>query len=425
MLDRKFVRTNPDVVRRALRDRGESADLSELLRLDEERRNLLVKVDTLKKERNEVSQKIGRLKAGGQDSEAEEHIGRMRQVSDDIKALDDTLKSLESSMHSIEVLVPNIPHPTVPVGSDESANRVLRTWGELPSLSFEPRPHWDLGEALGLMNFAAASKLAGSGFALLEGEGALLQRALVRFMLDVHVKEHGYREIAPPYLANRDTMFGTGQLPKLEEDMYRCDVDDLFLIPTAEVPVTNIHRGETLAEEALPIRYVAHSACFRREAGSYGKETRGMVRVHQFDKVELVKFCRPEDSYDELESLLADAETVLQRLGLAYRVVLLSTGDLSFAAAKCYDLELWSPGQQKWLEVSSCSNFEDFQARRIGIRYRPAEGGRARLVHTLNGSGVALPRLLVALIESYQTERGSVMIPEVLRPYMDGCSELV
>ncbi|MCK4547445.1 MAG: serine--tRNA ligase [Candidatus Eisenbacteria sp.] len=424
MLDRKFVRGNPDLVKKAMSDKNESADLDELLRRDEQRRALLVKVDTLKKQRNDVSQEIGRLKASGEQEEAETRIREMRKVSDEITDLDEALKGIDEALHEIEIRIPNIPHPSVPVGVDESANQTVRTWGERPTFPFEPLPHWELGDGLGLMDFQAASNVAGSGFALLKGRGARLQRALVQFMLDLHVREHGYVEVAPPYLANRETMFGTGQLPKLEEDMYFCEVDDLFLIPTAEVPVTNLHRNETLAERDLPIQYVAHTACFRREAGAHGKETRGMVRVHQFEKVELVKFVRPEDSYDELESLTANAETVLQRLGLAYRVVMLSTGDLSFAAAKCYDLELWGPAQRKWLEVSSCSNFEDFQARRIGIRYKPAGGGKARLVHTLNGSGVALPRLIVALLENYQREDGSVEIPEALVPYVDGMKEI-
>ncbi len=424
MLDRKFIRSNPDLIRKALLDKGESADLDELLRKDEERRNLLVRADVLKKQRNDVSEAIGRLKASGQGGEADQEIARMRKVSEEIKALDEMLKTIEEAMFAIESRIPNPPHPSVPTGADESANEVIRTWGDLPGFSFEPRHHWDLGEALGIMDFGAASNLAGSGFALLKGNGAKLQRALVQFMLDVHTKEHGYVEIAPPFLANRETMFGTGQLPKLEEDMYYCPEDDLFLIPTAEVPVTNLMRNRTLAAADLPVRYVAFTACFRREAGSYGKETRGLIRVHQFDKVELVKFCRPEESYDELESLVGDAETVLQRLNLPYRVSLLATGDLSFSAAKCFDLEVWSAAQQKWLEVSSCSNFEDFQARRIGIRYKPEDGGKARLVHTLNGSGVALPRILVALVENNQTEAGTITIPEILRPYMDGLTEL-
>jgi len=424
MLDRKFVREHPDVVGKALRDKGESADLDDLLRLDGERRRLLVDGDTLKKKRNEVSQEVGRLKGQGRDDEAGPRIAQMREVSDEIKAIDETLKSLEAEIAEIEIRLPNIPHPSVPVGRDESANALVRTWGEPPAFSFEPRHHWDLGEALGLMDSGAASRLAGAGFVLLKGWGARLERALVQLMLDLHIREHGYEEVAPPFLANRDAMFGTGQLPKLEEDMYHCEVDDLFLIPTAEVPVTNLHRGDTLREADLPVRYVSYTACFRREAGSYGKETRGLVRVHQFSKVELVKLVHPDRSYEELESLVEDAEHVLQRLGLPYRVALLSTGDLSFAAAKCYDLELWSPAQHKWLEVSSCSNFEDFQARRIGIRYKPSGGGKSRLVHTLNGSGVALPRLLVAVIENYQTEHGSVVIPEALRPYMDGLEAL-
>jgi seryl-tRNA synthetase len=308
----------------------------------------------------------------------------------------------------------------VPVGRTEDDNVVVRHWGEKPAFDFRPVPHWDIGEALDLIDFRRASVIAGSNFSLFKGQGARLVRALVAFMLDVHTRTHGYTEVWPPSLANRDSMAGTGQLPKLEEDMYLCNVDDFFLIPTAEVPLTNLHRGEILEGDLLPLCYTAYSPCFRREAGSYGKETRGLNRVHQFDKVELVKFVEPATSYDELENLVGNAEAVLRALGLHYRVNLLCTGELSFAAAKCYDLEVWSPGQERWLEVSSCSNFEDFQARRAGIRYRPSEGGKSRYVHTLNGSGVALPRTIIAIMETYQTADGKLRVPEALVPFMDG-----
>jgi seryl-tRNA synthetase len=316
--------------------------------------------------------------------------------------------------------IPNLPHPSVPIGRTEDDNQVVRVWGEKPEFNFEPVPHWDIGEALRIFDFQRGSAVAGSNFALFRGSGARLVRALIAFMLEIHTRQHGYTEVWPPSLSNRTCMTGTGQLPKLEEDMYRCDLDDFFLIPTAEVPLTNLHRDDIIDGARLPIRYTAYSPCFRREAGSYGKHTRGLNRVHQFDKVELVKFVVPETSYDELEGLVGDAEEVLQALGLHYRVNLLCTGELSFAAAKCYDLEVWSPAQNKWLEVSSCSNFEDFQARRAGIRYRPAPGEKARFVHTLNGSGVALPRTIVAILETYQTGDGRVKIPEALVPYMNG-----
>jgi seryl-tRNA synthetase len=330
------------------------------------------------------------------------------------------LKSLEENIEKLMLWIPNVHHPSVPVGRGEEDNKVVRAWGEKPQFDFEPLMHWDIAEALGIVDFKRGSTISQSNFVVFKGMGARLVRAIIGFMLDLHTKKHGYEEVWPPALVNRASMMGTGQLPKLEEDMYHCNVDDLFLIPTAEVPLTNLHRDEILDGADLPVYYTAYTPCFRREAGSYGKDTRGLNRVHQFDKVELVKFVAPETSYDELEKLVKDAEEVLQAFGLHYRVNLLCTGELSFSASKCYDLEAWSPAQKKWLEVSSCSNFEDFQARRMGVRYRPAPGEKARLVHTLNGSGVALPRTIIAILETYQTKDGRVRVPEVLVPYMDG-----
>jgi seryl-tRNA synthetase len=422
MLDLKLVRANPDAVRKAIHDKGETDNLDRLLALDEELRALLATADGLKRERNEQSERVAALKREGQD--ASEIVTRMRDVAVRIKEQDEAIGKLRADVRALELTIPNVPHASVPVGRTEDENVTVREWGEPHPLAVRPVPHWEIGEALGILDFRSASKIAGSGFVTFVGAGALLERALIRFMLDIHTSEHGFTEISPPFVANRDSMTGTGQLPKLESDMYHCGVDDLFLIPTAEVPLTNLHRDEILPGERLPIRYTAYTPCFRREAGSYGKDTRGLVRVHQFDKVELVKFVEPETSYDELESLTACAEAVLQRLGLPYRVKVLCTGDLSFSAAKCYDIDVWAPGCARWLEVSSCSNFEDFQARRAGIQYRPTGGGKARYAHTLNGSGVALPRTVIAVMESYQTDRGTIVVPEALRPYMNGLAEI-
>jgi seryl-tRNA synthetase len=418
MLDARFIRANVEKVKSAVEAKGESVDMDEYIRMDEERRSLLTRVDSLKSERNRVSREIAEEKKGGMDSD--DKIRRMRQVSKTIKQYDDNLRSIEERISSILLWIPNLPHPSVPIGRSEGENVVVRTWGKKPGFTFEPVPHWDVGEALGLVDFRRGSMVAGSNFALFKDAGARLVRALVAFMLDTHTRKHGYTEVWPPSISNRDCMTGTGQLPKLEDDMYRCEIDDLFLIPTAEVPLTNLHRGETIDGRSLPLRYTAYSPCFRREAGSYGKDTRGLNRVHQFDKVELVKFVEPSTSYDELESLVGDAEVILRALDLHHRVNLLCTGELSFAASKCYDLEVWSPAQERWLEVSSCSNFEDFQARRAGIRYRPDTGEKSRYVHTLNGSGVALPRTIVAILETYQTKDGCLRVPDALVPYMDG-----
>ena len=422
MLDLKFIRANPDVVREAIANKGENAELDRLLELDERARELIVESDELKRQRNVESEEIAKLKKGGGD--ASEPIERMREVSARIKEYDEKLSGLREEMDGILLTVPNVPHETVPVGRDESDNVLIREWGEPHSLTDNPVPHWEIGSALGILDLEAAGKIAGSNFPLTKGAGATLSRALIGFMLDVHTREHGYVEVSPPLLANRPSVQGTGQLPKLEDDMYRIESDDLFLISTGEVPLTNIHREEILPEEQLPLYYTTYTPCFRREAGSYGRDTRGLVRVHQFDKVEMMKYVEPSTSYDELEKLTTNAETILQRLELPYRLKALCTGDLSFSAAKCYDIDIWSAGIGKWLEVSSCSNFEDFQARRAGIQYRPSDGGKPAYVHTLNGSGVALARTIVAILENYQTSDGKVVVPEVLRPYMGGLAEI-
>ncbi len=422
MFDLKFIRENKELVKKAIQNKNESLNLDELLELDEKRREVISSVEELKRQRNLSNQAIALLKKEKKDAQAE--IEKMREVSEKISSLDDSLKEIESEIDSLLLRVPNIPHSSVPVGFDENSNVVVKEWGELPKFSFEPRAHWEIGELLGILDLARGAKLSGSGFYALTGKGALLERGLINFMLDLHTKEHGYKEVWPPFMVNRASMTGTGQLPKLEEDMYLCEKDDLFLVPTAEVPVTNLHRDEILKAEELPIYYVAYTPCFRREAGSYGKDTRGILRVHQFDKVELVKLVRPEDSYDEHEKLVADAEEVLQLLKIPYRLRLLCTGDLSFAAAKCYDIEAWAPGVKKYLEVSSCSNYEAFQARRIGIKFKPDPKSKPEYVHTLNGSGVALARTVAALLENFQTEKGSVVVPEVLKPYLGGLKEI-
>ncbi|MFH1219276.1 MAG: serine--tRNA ligase [Candidatus Eisenbacteria bacterium] len=418
MLDPKFIRTNLDRVRAAIEAKGEKVDIEEYIALDKERLAMLVEVDSLKAERNRVSEEIaGEIRSGKDPAEKKD---AMRAVSKRIKEYDDKLKTVEEKLGRLILWFPNVPHQSVPIGHGEDDNKIIRAWGRKPEFDFKPVAHWDIAEALDIVDFKRGTTIAASNFVVFKGLGAKLARAIINFMLDFHTTRHGYKEISPPVLVNRDSMTGTGQLPKLEEDMYHCGVDDLFLIPTAEVPLTNLHRDEILDGAALPLYYTAYTPCFRREAGSYGKDTRGLNRVHQFDKVELVKFVEPEKSYDELEKLVGDAEEILQAFGLHYRVNLLCTGELSFSASKCYDLEVWSPGQEKWLEVSSCSNFEDFQARRIGVRYRPAPGEKARLVHTLNGSGVALPRTIIAILETYQTKDGRVRVPEVLVPYMGG-----
>ncbi len=417
MLDLAFIRENPDVVAKAVADKHEKADVKAILSLDEKRRAYLKDVESWRAERNEVSRKIAEMKKKGENAESE--IVRMRDLGGDIKVHEGRLKEIEEDLQARLAWIPNIPAPDVPVGVDAADNELVRTWGEPRKFDFSPKPHGDIAEELALTDFPRATKMAGSGFSLFTGLGAKLQRALISFMLDMHTEKHGYREILPPFVANRDCMFGTGQLPKLEEDMYRCEADDLFLIPTGEVPVTNFYRDEVIPAFDLPLYLTAYTACFRREAGSYGKDTRGLIRVHQFDKVEMVKFVVPETSRDELESLLSDAEDVLRTLDLPYRVLKLCTGDLSFAAAKCYDIEVHAPGVDRWLEVSSCSNFEAFQARRANIRTRN-EKGKLDYVHTLNGSGLALPRTVIAILENYQNADGSVTVPGPLRPYLSG-----
>lgn len=422
MLDIRFIRENAKLVKKAIKNRDMEADVDGLLNLDEERRKLLSQVEGLRYDKNVASEEIGKLIKEGKD--ARDKIAEMKTISQKIKEIDKKVEEIEQNLTKIALIIPNIPHSSVPIGPDPGANKVIREWGKILKLNFEPRTHMEIADSLGIVDFHQASKIAGTGFALFKDQGAKLERALINFMLDLHIKKHNYVEISPPSIVNRDSMTGTGQLPKFEVDMYRLKDDDYFLVPTAEVPVTNIHRNDILREEDLPLRYTAYTPCFRREAGSYGKETKGLIRVHQFDKVELVKFARPEDSWDELELLLKDAEEVLQLLELPYRVTLLSTEGTSFAASKCYDLEAWAPAAGKWLEVSSCSNFADFQARRANIKYRPKEGGKARYVHTLNGSGVALARTVVALLEVHQRPDGSVKIPDALRPYFDGQTEL-
>jgi seryl-tRNA synthetase len=421
MLDPKRIRAQIDLVREACRFKKTDVDLDRYLVREEKRRELLVQVETLKAEKNRASEEIGKAKKAGQDAAAA--VAAMKKVGDEIKAIDGHLAEIEAELATLQHWIPNIPHESVP-RAEADGNVIVRAVGTPRAYDFAPKPHWELAAALGLLDFERATKIAGHGFLLFTGKGARLERALINFMLDFHVKRHGYTEVSPPHAVRRQSLFGTGQLPKLEADMYRLADEDLFLNPTAEVPVTNIYQDEILDGDRLPIYLTAHCASYRRESGSYGRDTRGMVRVHQFDKVELVKFVRPETSYDEHEKLLHDAEDILTALELPYRVVLLAAGDLSFAAAKCYDLETWAPGENRWLEVSSCSNFEDFQARRAGIRYRPDKGAKAEFLHTLNASGLALPRTFATLLEVHQTERGTVRVPEALVPYLDGAREL-
>ena len=417
MLDRKFIRQNPDALRKAIADKRESGDLEAWLKLDAEHLELLHEVEELKARRNTASESINRMKQAGEDAAAA--IAETRELSRQIKALDQRRGDLETALRTLQLAFPNIPHESVPVGGEED-NALVRSWGE-PSVQadFERKPHWEIAEELGLLDLVRGAKVAGSGFPLFTGDGARLQRALINFMLDLH-RADGFTELAPPLLVNSDSATGTGQLPKAADQMYHSPTDDLWLIPTAEVPVTNIYRDEILDGADLPLSFTAYTPCFRREAGAHGKDTRGLLRVHQFDKVEMVKFVTPESSYEELEQLTAQAEKVLQILELPYRVLTLATGDLSFAAAKCYDLEIWAAGVERWLEISSISNFEDFQARRANIRYRPGKGEKPRFLHTLNGSGTALARLIAALLENGQTPTGKVRLPEALRPYLGG-----
>lgn len=416
MLDIKLVRSQPEKVREGMAKRGANVPLDEFLKIDEERRKKLVEVEQLKNRRNTVSKEVGRLKAQGQD--ATEIIREMQETGNQIAGLDQEIRAIEERLEQILMVIPNLPHESVPVGKDERENREIRSWGEPRQFDFQPKSHDEIGNALGIMDFERAAKISGARFVVMKQWGARLERALINYMLDLHTGEHGYTEIFPPFLVNRSAMLGTGQLPKFEEDMFKCVPGEFFLVPTAEVPVTNLHREEILTADQLPIRYVAYTACFRAEAGSAGRDTRGIIRQHQFNKVELVKFTRPEDSYPEHEMLVKDAAAVLENLGLPYRVMLLCSGDQGFSAAKCYDLEVWLPSFDTYREISSCSNFEDFQARRAGIRYRPAPGAKPEFVHTLNGSGLAVGRTVAAILENYQNEDGSVTIPEVLRPFM-------
>jgi len=423
MLDPKRIRNNPDEIRESLIKRNESTEnLDRFLELDEKRRSILAELERLKNLRNSESEEIARLKREGKD--ASKKIEEMREVSDKIKSMEADLNEVESEFNLVLMSIPNVPHPSVPIGKSEDDNIEVRRWGEPTKFDFEPKAHWDVGEDLGILDFTTASKVTGSRFVFLKGLGARLEMALINFMLTMHTTKHGYVEVFPPFMVHRHSMEGTGQLPKFEEDAFKVAGTDYFLIPTAEVPVTNMYREQILDRSDLPIYHVAYSACFRSEAGSAGRDTRGLIRQHQFNKVEMVKIVEPETSYDELEKMVNDAEDVLQTLGIPYRVVAISTADLGFTAAKKYDLEVWMPSYGRYVEISSCSNCEDFQARRAEMKYRPGQGEKARYVHTLNGSGVAVGRTAAAILENYQQPDGSVVIPEALRPFMGGIEKI-
>ena len=422
MLDLRFLRNHRDKVEAGIALKGGQVDLGRFYQIEERRLSLLHEAEQLKARRNSASEEIAAAKKAGQD--ASERIAEMRALGDKVKEMDVELRQLEEESLELAAWIPNLPHPSVPPGSDASQNKTVRTWGEIPKFDFKPKPHWDLATDLGLLDFERGAKIAGSGFLLFTGRGARLERALISFMLDFHVAHHGYTEVSTPHLIRRACLFGTGQLPKLEGDMYHVGEDDLFLNPTAEVPVTNIYRDEVLEPGTVPIHHTAYCASYRREAGAAGRDTRGMVRVHQFDKVELVKIVPPETSYEEHEKLARDVADIFEALELPYRVLLLCSGDMSFAAAKCYDFEVWSPGQDSWLECSSCSNFEDFQARRMNMRWRREAGAKLEIPHTLNASGVALPRTFATLLENHQRADGSVAIPKPLQPYLGGMTEL-
>jgi len=421
MLDIKFIRENLELVKESIKKRNLKLDLGSLVELDNSRRQTLGELEELRAKKNKANEEISALLKAKKDAKVK--IASMKTIANKIDKLEDKLKEVNSELDKVLLIIPNVPHASVPVG-EPAKKEIVRTWGKRREFDFKPVTHIELSQHLDIIDFNRAAKITGSNFVLYKGWGARLERALINFMLDLHTKKHGFTEVFPPFLVNRQSMTGTGQLPKLEEDMYRLKDDDLFLIPTAEVPVTNIFRDEILDEDDLPIYYTAYTACFRREAGSYGKDTKGLIRVHQFDKVELVKFVKPQTSYEELEKLVANAEAVLQALGLPYRVAMLSTQDLSFSASKCYDLETYASGIDTWLEVSSCSNFENFQARRANIRFRRKDTQKLDFVHTLNGSGIALARTVVAILENYQQKDGSVLIPEILRPYLDGSTTL-
>jgi len=414
MLDLKFIRENAELVRNGIKAKNADDNIQEIVQLDERRRSFISEGEALKAKRNEVSAKVGQMKREGKD--ASSVIEEMNSVKARIQFLDEELKVVEQKLEELLLTVPNIPHPSVPIGNTPEENKTIFEWGEKPKPDFEIKPHWDITSKLGIIDFERGAKTSGAGFPFYVGKGAALQRGLINFFLD-QAAEHGYKEIQPPVVVNEDSARGTGQIPDKEDLMYTSERDGLFMIPTAEVPVTNFHRKETFDEKELPLKYCAYTPCFRREAGSYGKDVRGLNRLHQFDKVELVKFVHPNTSYDELESLRADAERLLQLLGLPYRVLLMCTGDMGFTQTKKYDLEVWAPGQKKWLEVSSCSNFEAFQARRMNIKFKVKETGKQEFVHTLNGSGLALPRIVAAIIEHYQTPEGKVVVPKVLHPY--------
>lgn len=422
MLEIKFVRQNMDAVRASLTKRGGTADLDTFIESDEKRKALIQRIEELRNRRNVVSDEIARMKKAGEDAEA--LVTEMRDVSGTIKGLDKELSEAEAKLMEILISIPNIPHPSVPEGRDEEDNTLIKEVGEVPAFDFEPLAHWDIGEKLGIFDFERASKITGARFPLYLGAGARLERALINFMLDLHTTEHGYKEVLPPFIVNRKSMTGTGQLPKFEEDLFKLEGLDYYLIPTAEVPVTNIHGSEILDEAALPVYYTAYTPCFRSEAGSYGRDTKGLIRQHQFNKVELVKFVEPETSYDELETLLENAEKVLALLGIPYRVVTLCAGDLGFSSAKTYDIEVWMPAQDKYREISSCSNFEDFQARRASIRFKRKGKKGTEHLHTLNGSGLAVGRTVAAILENFQQADGTVIIPEALRPYMGGVERI-
>ena len=417
MLDIKFIRENQDLVKKAIKNRALNLDIANLIQIDDQRRKALSEFEELAAKRNKANDEIGLLLKEKKDAKAK--ISSMKDISSRISELQGQLKEQEVELNKLLLNIPNLPHVSLPIG-DATHNKIIRSWGKQREFNFKPLSHIELCQNLDIVDFNRATKITGSNFILFKGWGAKLERALINFMLDLHTQKHGYTEIFPPFLVNRASMLGTGQLPKLEDDMYKLKDDDLFLIPTAEVPVTNIFRDEILEEDKLPICYTAYTACFRREAGSYGKDTKGLIRVHEFDKVEMVRFVKPEDSYAELEKLVAHAEEVLQLLDLPYRVVMLATQDISFSASKCYDLEAYTAGVDKWLEVSSCSNFESFQARRANIRVRRKESKKIDFLHTLNGSGIALARTVVAILENYQQEDGSVGIPKALQPYLNG-----
>ncbi|MCF8104554.1 MAG: serine--tRNA ligase [Desulfohalobiaceae bacterium] len=418
MLDLKLIQQNPELVQQALDKRKTELNIADFLTLDEKRREMVREVEELRMVRNQASGKVAELKKQGLD--AGEQIAELGLVSQKIKDIDAKKRKIEEELHDFRLLIPNIPHPDVPAGETDEDNLEIKTWGEKPKFSFEPKAHWELGPELGGLDFDRGSKITGSRFTLYWGWAARLERALYNFMLDIQTRDNNYLEVLPPFIVNQKSMQGTGQLPKFEEDLFRLQGWNYYLIPTAEVPVTNIHRDEVIPEESLPLAYTAFTPCFRSEAGSYGKDTKGLIRQHQFNKVELVRFTHPETSYQELETLLSHAESILQLLGLHYRVVTLCTGDLGFSAAKTYDIEVWLPGQNTYREISSCSNFEDFQARRANIRYQPTEAGKKEFVHTLNGSGLAIGRTLLAIIENCQQADGSILLPEILSPYMNG-----